>query len=59
MNRLTITQFEDELVGTYDTDDTILAVKAEATGDFLFDCANMILNIEQKLKEKARTVPNG
>lgn len=52
MNRLTITQFENELVGTYDADDVILAVKAEETGDFLYDCANMILKIEEKLKER-------
>ncbi len=56
MNRLTITQFENEVVGTYDAEDTILAVKAEATGDFLYDCANMILEIEKRLKEKRSNV---
>ncbi len=54
MNRLTITQFENEVVGTYDAGGFSLVIKAEATGDFLFDCANMVLNIEEKIKEKER-----
>lgn len=56
MNRLTITQFENEVVGTYDADDMILVVKAEVSGDFLYDCADMILKIEEMLKDKRDNV---
>ena len=50
MNRLTITQFEDEIVATYDGDGLIIAVKDKPTGDFLYDSANMLFKIEEKIK---------
>jgi hypothetical protein len=52
MNRLTITQFEDEIVATYDGDGLILAIKDKPTGDFLYDSANILFRIEEKIKEK-------
>jgi hypothetical protein len=52
MHRLTITQFEDEIVATYDGDGLILALKEKPTGDFLYDSANMLFRIEEKIKEK-------
>ena len=52
MNKLTIVQFNGELVATYDDDDVRLIVRCEPTDDFLYDCANLILKFEEKLKEK-------
>lgn len=54
MNRLTITQFEDEIVATYDGDGLILAIKDKSTGDFLYDSANMLFRIEQKINEQKK-----
>lgn len=54
MNRLTVTQVDGHIIGTYDADGTILAVKVDATGDFLYDCANLTLKIEEKMKKAGR-----
>ena len=52
MNRITITQFEDEIVATYDGDGLIIAIKDKPTGDFLYDSASLLLKMEEKIKEK-------
>lgn len=54
MHRLTITQFEDEIVATYDGDGLILAIKDKPTGDFLYDSANMLFKIEEKINEQKK-----
>ena len=51
MKKFTVTQFEDEIVATYDADGAAVAIKTAPTGDFLLDVADMILRIEEKIKE--------
>lgn len=52
MNKLTIVQYGNELVATLVCDDDFVFIKGDATEDFLYDCADLILKFEEKLKEK-------
>ena len=52
MNKLSIVQYGNELVATFIWDDNVIFIRGEATKDFIYDCANLILEIEEKMKNE-------